>query len=457
MAFPLPSGTDGGSLPRSDEAERAVLAAVLLDPYTLPSVTARLVPEDFFSEKHRVIYQAMLDLQEESTSIDLRTLQGRLEQRKQFDAVGGVAYLAGLDLDLPDLSRVDAYVHIVKERSVRRRLIQASQQMMRDCLDGGLDARAALARAEEMILALGSEAVEGGFVDIGRVLARLMEELEEREGAAFGGLPTGFVDLDRIAHGLRPGNLIVIAGRPGMGKTSFALNIAQNVARRGHAVGVFSLEMSRDELATRILLSEADVEGWRVQKDMLSPRHWEALIQAQVAVGGLPIYLDDSPNPTLLEISSRTRRLKAEKGLDLVIVDYLQLMHGGSQYENRALEVAAFSRGLKQLAKELEVPVIALSQLSRQPERRGGDHRPQLGDLRESGAIEQDADIVMFVYRDALYNPTGDEQQDRIAELIIAKHRNGPTGTVDLVFFGETTTFRNLDRTHAIEPPAGAV
>jgi replicative DNA helicase len=420
-------------------------------------VTARLVPEDFFSDKHRVIYQAMLDLQEESTSIDLRTLQGRLEQRKQFDAVGGVAYLAGLDLDLPDLSRVDAYVHIVKERSVRRRLIQASQQMMRDCLDGGLDARAALARAEEMILALGSEAVEGGFVDIGRVLARLMEELEEREGAAFGGLPTGFVDLDRIAHGLRPGNLIVIAGRPGMGKTSFALNIAQNVARRGHAVGVFSLEMSRDELATRILLSEADVEGWRVQKDMLSPRHWEALIQAQVAVGGLPIYLDDSPNPTLLEISSRTRRLKAEKGLDLVIVDYLQLMHGGSQYENRALEVAAFSRGLKQLAKELEVPVIALSQLSRQPERRGGDHRPQLGDLRESGAIEQDADIVMFVYRDALYNPTGDEQQDRIAELIIAKHRNGPTGTVDLVFFGETTTFRNLDRTHAIEPPAGAV
>jgi replicative DNA helicase len=328
---------------------------------------------------------------------------------------------------------------------------------MRDCLDGGLDARAALARAEAMIFALGSEAVEGGFIDLGRVLAKLMEELEEREGAAFGGLPSGFVDLDRITHGFRPGNLVIIAGRPGMGKTSFALNVAQNVARHGQGVGVFSLEMSREELATRILLSEADVAGWRVQKDMLSPRHWEALIQAQKAITSLPIHIDDSPNPTLLEISSRSRRLKAEKGLGMVIVDYLQLMHGGGQYENRALEVAAFSRGLKQLAKELEVPVVALSQLSRQPERRGGDHRPQLGDLRESGAIEQDADIVLFVYRDAIYNPTGDEQQDRLAELIIAKHRNGPTGTVDLVFFGETTTFRNLDRTHGFEPPPGVV
>jgi replicative DNA helicase len=452
MAFPLSSSAaDGGSLPRSEEAERAVLGAVLLDPYSLPSVSARLMTADFFSDRHRVIYQAMLDLQEESVSIDLRTLQGRLEQRKEFEQVGGIAYLAALDLDLPDLSRVDAYVQIVKERSIRRRLIQASQQVMRDCLDGGLEAREALARAEGMIFSLGSEAVEGGLVGLGDIVKRVMVELEEREGAAFGGVATGFPDLDKITHGLHPGNLIIIAGRPGMGKTSFALNVAQNVALRNSApVALFSLEMSEDELALRILCSEADVPFWRIRSDMLSARHWEQLIAAQKTVTEAPIFIDDSPNPTLLEISSRARRLKAEHGLGLLIVDYLQLMHSGGQYENRNLEVAAISRGFKQLAKELEIPVIALSQLSRQPERRGSDHRPQLADLRESGAIEQDADLVMFVYREEVYKPD-DESVKNLAELIIAKHRNGAIGHVELVFLGETTSFRNLDRTHGHE------
>ena len=456
MAFPLPSPVpDTGSLPRSEEAERAVLGAVLLDPYSLPSVSARLITEDFFSDRHRLIYQAMLDLQEESVSIDLRTLQGRLEQRKQFEQIGGIAYLAALDLDLPDLARVDAYVQIVKERSIRRRLIQASQQVVRDCLDGGLDAREALARAEGMIFSLGSEAVEGGLVGLGDIVRRVMVELEEREGAAFAGVATGFPDLDKITHGLHPGNLVIVAGRPGMGKTSFALNVAQNVAvRHGSPVAVFSLEMGEDELALRILCSEADVPFWRIRSDMLSQRHWEALIAAQKTVAEAPIWIDDSPNPTLLEISSRARRLKAERGLGLLIVDYLQLMHTGGQYENRNLEVAALSRGLKQLAKELDIPVVALSQLSRQPERRGSDHRPQLADLRESGAIEQDADLVMFVYREEIYKPD-DESVKNLAELIIAKHRNGPTGSVDLVFLGETTSFRNLDRTHGHEP-AGA-
>jgi replicative DNA helicase len=452
MAFPLPSPVpEGGSLPRSEEAERAVLGAVLLDPYSLPSVSARLVTEDFFSDRHRLIYQAMVDLQAETVSIDLRTLQGRLEQRKEFEQVGGIAYLAALDLDLPDLSRVDSYVQIVKERSIRRRLIQASQQVVRDCLDGGLEAREALARAEGMIFSLGSEAVEGGLVDLGSIVGRVMVELEEREGAAFGGVSTGFTDLDKITHGLHPGNLVIIAGRPGMGKTSFGLNVAQNVAMRNQApVALFSLEMSEDELALRILCSEADVPFWRIRSDMLSQRHWEQLIAAQKAVTEAPIWIDDSPNPTLLEISSRARRLKAERGLGLLIVDYLQLMHSGGGYENRTLEVAAISRGLKQLAKELEIPVVALSQLSRQPESRA-DRRPQLADLRESGAIEQDADLVMFVYREEVYKPD-DESVKNLAELIIAKHRNGPTGNVDLVFLGETTSFRNLDRSHGHEP-----
>lgn len=472
MAFPLqvpsPAPAEPGSLPRSEEAERAVLGAVLLDSYAMPSISARLVTEDFFSDRHRLIYQAMVDLQEESVSIDLRTLQGRLEQRKQFEQIGGVAYLAGLDLDLPDLSRVDAYVQIVKERSIRRRLIQASQQVMRDCLDGGLDANAALARAEGMIFALGSEAVEGGLVELGAVVRQLMVDLEERQGAAFGGVATGFTDLDKITHGLHPGNLVIIAGRPGMGKSSFALNIAQNVAMRNKRPGgaeseplpvaVFSLEMGKDELGMRLLCAEADVPFWRIRSDMLSQRHWEALIAAEKTIAEALIWIDDSPNPTLLEISSRARRLKAElravgKDLGLLIVDYLQLMHTGGQYENRSLEVAAISRGLKQLAKELDIPVIALSQLSRQPESRS-DRRPQLADLRESGAIEQDADVVMFVFREEVYKPD-DESVKNLAELIIAKHRNGPTGKVELVFLGDTTSFRNLDSSHGHEP-AGA-
>ncbi|HYN21055.1 MAG TPA: replicative DNA helicase, partial [Thermoanaerobaculia bacterium] len=235
------------------------------------------------------------------------------------------------------------------------------------------------------------------------------------------------------------------AGRPGMGKTSFALNVAQHVAiRERKTVGVFSLEMSQQELALRILCSEADISFSRLRAGHLSQKEWSKIVQTVRGIGDAPLYIDDSPSPSLLEVASKARRLKAEKGLSLVILDYLQLMQAGGKYENRNLEIAAISRGMKQLAKELELPVIALSQLSRQPERRGSDHRPQLADLRESGSLEQDADMVAFVYRDEVYNPT--DENKGLAELIISKHRNGETGTVELVFLGETTSFRNLDR-----------
>ncbi|MFL6193140.1 MAG: replicative DNA helicase, partial [Thermoanaerobaculia bacterium] len=261
--------------------------------------------------------------------------------------------------------------------------------------------------------------------------------------------PSGFTDVDRITQGLNRGNLIIIAGRPGMGKTSFALNVAQHVSiRERKAVGVFSLEMSQQELALRILCSEADISFSRLRSNRVSQKEWTRIIQTVRTIGDAPLFIDDSPNPTLLEVASKSRRLKAERGLALIILDYLQLMQAGGKYENRNLEIAAISRGMKQLAKELEIPVIALSQLSRQPERRGSDHRPQLSDLRESGSIEQDADMVAFIYRDEVYNQT--EENKGLAELIIAKHRNGETGTVDLVFLGETTSFRNLDR-HGIE------
>jgi replicative DNA helicase len=266
------------------------------------------------------------------------------------------------------------------------------------------------------------------------------------------GVPTGFSDFDEKTRGLNKANLIVLAGRPGMGKTSLAVNMAQHVAiREGLPVGIFSLEMSQHELALRILSAESDVAFSPLRSGHLSQKQWGRLVQSVRTMSKAPLFIDDSANPTLLEVASKARRLKAEHGLSLVIVDYLQLMQAGGRYENRNLEVSAITRGLKQLAKELDLPVIALSQLSRQPERRGGDHRPQLADLRESGSIEQDADLVAFIYRDEVYNQESEDQG--IAELIIAKHRNGETGTVRLVFLGETVKFANLARHDSSPPP----
>jgi replicative DNA helicase len=437
------------ALPHSEESERAVLGGVMLDSTVLPTISGRLRAEDFYSERHQLLYQAMLDLQDEQVEIDLRTLQARLEQRGQLEMIGGLAYLTGLDMDLPDIGRIDAYVEIVKERSVRRRLIQMSGQIIRNCLDGGLEAKEALGRAEQAVLSLGEEAIQRGFAQLSNVLHSTLEELEERPGTMLTGVPSGFVDFDRVTQGLNRGNLIIIAGRPGMGKTSFALNVAQHVTvRERKTVGIFSLEMSQQELALRILCSEADISFARLRSNRVSQKEWTRIIQTVRAIGDAPLFIDDSPNPTLLEVASKARRLKAERGLSVIVLDYLQLMQAGGKYENRNLEISAISRGLKQLAKELEIPVIALSQLSRQTERRGSDHRPQLADLRESGSIEQDADMVAFIYRDEVYNPT--EENKGLAELIIAKHRNGETGTIDLVFLGETTSFRNLDR-HGME------
>ncbi|MDX1998397.1 MAG: replicative DNA helicase [Thermoanaerobaculia bacterium] len=443
LAEPSPKG-----LPHSEESERAVLASVMLDPSILPMISGRLREDDFFLDRHRILYEAMVGLQEGGAIVDIRTVQARLEQQGKFESTGGLAYLASLDLDLPDLGRVDSYVEIIKERSVRRRLILVSQDTIRNCLDGGLDAAEALGRAEQAVLGLGEEAVQRGFQQLGAVLHETVEELEERPGATLIGVPSGFTDVDRVTHGLNRGNLIIIAGRPGMGKTSFALNVCQHVAlRERRGVGVFSLEMSAQELALRILCSESDVAFGRLRSGGMSQNQWGRIIQVTRQVTDAPLWIDDSPNPTLLEVASKARRLKAEKGLELLVLDYLQLMQAGGRYENRNLEIAAISRGLKQLAKELQIPVIALSQLSRNPERRGSDRRPQLSDLRESGSIEQDADMVAFIYREEVYKPDDPEVQG-LAEFIIAKHRNGETATIPLAFLGETTTFRNLDRFH---------
>ncbi len=440
------------ALPHSEESERAVLAAILLDTGVLPSVAGRLKEDDFYLDRHRVLYGAILSLQHDGAAIDLRTVQARLEQQGRLEGVGGLAYLAGLDLDLPDLGRVDAYVEIIKERSVRRRLISASQEIIRNCLDGGLEAGDALGRAEQAVLGLGEEAVTRGFTQLSSILHETLEDLEERPGSTLIGVPSGFIDFDRITHGLNRGNLIIIAGRPGMGKTSFALNVCQHVAlRESRPVGIFSLEMSSQELGLRVLCSEANVPFSRLRSGHLSQKQWGRIIQTTRDVGEAPLYIDDSPNPSLLEVASKARRLKAEKGLELLVLDYLQLMQAGGRYENRNLEIAAISRAMKQLAKELDLPVIALSQLSRNPERRGSDRRPQLADLRESGSIEQDADLVAFIFREEVYKPDNPEVEG-LAEVIISKHRNGETGSIELAFLGETTTFKNLDRHHGPDP-----
>ncbi len=439
-------------LPHSEEAERAVLAGILLKPNLLPLISGRLGDEDFYLERHQLLYGAMLSLLEENVPVDVRTIQARMEQTDTFETAGGLAYLIGLDLDLPDLGRVEIYAELVKERSVRRRLVLACGQITQDCLDGGVEASEALANAEKAILSLGEEAIQRGFSSLDAVYQSTLAELEERATGGMVGLPTGFFDWDAKTQGLISGALIIIAGRPGMGKTSLAVNMAQHVAiRENAAVGIFSLEMSENELSQRVLASEANLPFSQLRSGKLSEGQWETLYETIRRTEKAPIFIDDSPNPSLLEIASKARRLKAEHGLRLLIVDYLQLMQAGGKYESRQLEIAAISRGLKQLAKELEIPVVALSQLSRQPERRAGDHRPQLADLRESGSIEQDADMVCFVYRDELYNKD-DPDNKGLAELIISKHRSGETGTVELVFQGEMTTFRNIDRHHEAPP-----
>lgn len=445
---------DPKTLPHSEESERAVLAAILLDPEKHLGPTAgRLTIEDFYFERHQRVFESILDLYDQGSSIDLRTIQAWLQQRSELELVGGISYIASLDLDLPDLSRIESYVEIVKERSLRRRLITASVETYQNCLDGGLVAGEALDHISQSVLELTKEQNAGGFVAIQQLLRDAVVELEERPDEPFPALTTGFTGLDALIHGMGAGHLVILAGRPGMGKTSFALNIAQHVSMRlRKGVGIFSLEMSRRELALRVLCSEADVPSSDLREGRISSPDWSRMLETVRRIGDAPLYIDDSGNPSLLEVMSKARQLRQEGRLDLLIIDYLQLMNAGGRYENRNLEISAISRGLKQLAKDLEIPIMALSQLSRQTERRGSDHRPQLSDLRESGAIEQDADMVAFVYRDEVYHP--DEPDNKgLAELILSKNRHGATGVVELAFLGETTSFRNLER--YAEPPPG--
>ncbi len=435
--------------PHARDAELAVLGGVMLDPEALERLEGSLLPEHFYIERHRLIFNAMLELARNGQPVDAVTVKDFLEQRNQLDTCGGEAYLADLISAIPTAANVPHYAEIVRSRAVLRELLQVcSRVSQRVYEEPSLNVGEHLDQAEQEMLAVAEKfnRARPTFSKMSDLMAEGYRQLEARyaEKKAITGVPTGYADLDEITSGLQRGDLIVIAGRPSMGKTAFAMNLARNAAVESDdpkAVAVFSLEMSSQQLALRMLASEARVDMKLLRTGRFSAEDWRKLANHSGTLAAAPIFIDDTPAISVLELRSKCRRLKKEHdGLDLVIIDYLQLMSGRADAERREQEISEITRSLKGLAKELDVPVIALSQLNRSLESRG-DKRPMMSDLRESGAIEQDADLIAFIYRDEVYNKKPDNEG--LAEIIIAKQRNGPTGTVNLTFLHRYTRFEN--------------
>ncbi|MFY9607948.1 MAG: replicative DNA helicase [Blastocatellia bacterium] len=432
-------------LPSNVEAERSILGAVLLDNSVCNQAIELLKRDDFFLDSHRRIFDKMIALSERVSSIDLITLGDELRRAGEFEQIGGATYIASLIDGVPRTDNIEHYARIVKKKSMLRKLITASNQIIARAFDEEDDADIIIDQAEQAIFQIAEDKIRQGFQYIGTVAQRRLEQIEQMADRPemITGVPTGFVDFDHLTSGLQRQDLIIIAARPSMGKTALALNMAQYAARNGSVVGIFSLEMSAEQLASRLLCSEARVDAHRLRTGFLNREEWGRLGDALRRLCETKVYIDDTPGAGVLEMRAKARRLKAEQGLDLLVVDYLQLMSGRGRIESRQQEVSQISRDLKTLAKELDIPVLALSQLSRAPETRS-EHKPQLSDLRESGAIEQDADVVCFIFREEVYNET-DENRGR-AELLIAKQRNGPTGKVELAFLNSFTRFESMMR-----------
>lgn len=435
--------------PHNIEAEQAVLGAVFLEKEALITAMEIVRPEDFYRTAHQRIFQCMIDLLERGEPIDLVTVTAELQNRKWLEEVGGVSYLTDLANAVPTAANVEYYARIVEEKALLRRLIRVATQIASTGYGETEDVGEILSQAERNILEISQRRSRGQFVSIKDVLLETYEKIEflATHRGEVTGVASGYPDLDRMTSGFQPSDLIIVAARPSVGKTAFALNIAQNVGIRGETVAIFSLEMSAQQLVTRMLCAEGNLEAHKLRTGYLEEEDWERLTMAISTLSKAPIFIDDTPGITVTEIRSKLRRLKAERGLSLVVIDYLQLIQGRSRYaENRQQEISEISRSLKGIARELHVPVIALSQLSRAVEQRQ-DKRPILSDIRESGSIEQDADIVAFLYRDDYYDPETDRKN--IVEVIIAKQRNGPTGKVELVFLKEYNKFVSLDRRYA--------
>jgi replicative DNA helicase len=441
--------------PQSLEAEQATLGAMLVEREAIARVVDLLQPEDFYSPQHQMLYRAMTDLFNDSDPVDVVTLQARLQNRDQLEAVGGTPYLIELQDAAPTAAAVLNYARIVREKATLRALIRAGSEIQGFAQNAAdEDVETIVDRAEQTVFSVGERTITPAFTPIRELLGETYDRIDEmqeshRPGT---GLLTGYEDLDGLLSGLQPSDLVVIASRPSMGKTALALNVAAGVARtQSKRVAVFSLEMAKEQLALRLLCSEAGVNQHNIRQGYIDRGDMDRIALAASRLYKAPVYLDDSPTMNVLEMRGKARRLRAEHGLDLIIVDYLQLMSGYGRFENRTQEISQVARSLKALARELRVPVVALSQLSRAVEARGHPRRPLLSDLRESGSIEQEADVVAFIYRPAYYG--GDELRaagyletdQNIAEIIVSKQRNGPTGVVRLAWVDEFVRFENLE------------
>jgi replicative DNA helicase len=431
--------------PQNNEAEQSVLGAVFLSKEALITAIEILRPEDFYKTAHQRIFKTMQDLYERGEPVDLVTVTAELQDHKLLDEVGGVTYLTEIARSVPTAANIEYYARIVEEKSLLRRLIRTATKIANDGYSREDDVTQILADAERYILEIAQNRNSGGFTPIRDVLLETYERIEflsQRRGDVTG-IPSGYPDLDKMTSGFQRSDLIILAARPSVGKTAFALNVAQNVAARaGETVAIFSLEMAASQLVQRMICAEGNLDASRMRTGWLEEDDWQKLTMAIGTLAKAPIYIDDTPGITVQDIRAKCRRLQAEKGLGLILIDYLQLIQGRGRGENRQQEVSEISRTLKGIARELNVPIIALSQLSRSVEQRQ-DKRPMMSDIRESGSIEQDADIVAFLYRDDYYDK--ETENKNVIEVIIAKQRNGPTGTVELAFLKEYNKFVSLD------------
>jgi replicative DNA helicase len=429
--------------PQNIEAEQSLLGALLIDKDAIVSIAETLRADDFYkTEQHGSIYSAILELFEKREPIDLVTVTEKLRQKNMLDRVGGSAYLAELVNIVPTAAHVESYCHIIKEHALRRTLISNATKFVDMAYDQSKDIQDIIEDSEQSIFAISQQHIKRDFIQLRDAIAQSFDRLDEiqKSGGKLRGVPTGFRDLDNKLAGLQESNLVILAARPGVGKTSFALNIAQYVAVNANlAVGIFSLEMSQEELVDRLLVTQADIDAWKLKTGRLDEKDFDRLSHAMGQLAEAPLFIDDTPGASLSEIRTKARRLQSEHGLKLIVVDYLQLIHGRN-LENRVQEVSEISQGLKNLARELKVPVLALSQLNRSVENRGGNKKPQLSDLRESGAIEQDADVVMFIYAENI------EEKPEQIKLDIQKHRNGATGDIDLVFRKDRVKFYGMEK-----------
>jgi replicative DNA helicase len=433
-------------VPHSVEAEEAVLGSLLIDPESIFRVSPFLHPDDFYIVKDRWVYEACLALHERREPIDFVTVTEELEKRGQLAEMGGPAFISYLINVVPTAIHAEGYGRIVERTAVRRKLLQAASDIAQYAYDEAADVDDTIDKSEQVLFAVSQRRQSRDLLPISEVMRSYYERIEylyEHRGEPLG-IPTGFIDLDKLLGGLQRSDLIIVAARPGVGKTSLMLSMALNAARKFHQrVAIFTLEMSSEQIVQRLISAETGIDSQRLRLGELREDEWPLFVQASSALGDTLLYLDDTPSISVLQLRTKARRLHAEHGLDLIILDYLQLMTGDTRAENRVQEISYISRSLKALARELHVPVMAASQLSRSVEQRG-DKKPVLSDLRESGSIEQDADVVMFIYRDDVYNP--DSERKNVAEIMVAKHRNGPTGTIELYFRNNLAQFVNAAR-----------